>query len=435
MSVRTRTSSRHRRSVPLADRPAVLVTGIAAILIALILLYVAFSATDNGVPLRSHYNLTVQFSSLGGLGAHGADVRIAGKLVGQTQDARLVDGIPTVNLQLNPSIGRLPVDTTFRIRLLGLLGAEYVSIIPGQSRETLPSGALVKQSQTSQTTQLFDVLDALRPAQRAGMGEIIRGLGDGLAGRGAQLNTALSSAPGLLTNLRSALDPLLAQPGSVSRLVSGSESLMSALDPVRAEMAAGFQAGARALEPFAAQSSSVEQTLQVAPSALTGLRGSLAQLTPALASAERFAQAATRFTGLAPDALRSLTGVLKVAPIPLADAQTVLTNAQATVPGVLTLAHTLLPILPETDTLLDLLQAPSALLGRYGCDIAGFGAHWRSFLGLAPRGQSGPLGPMTVLRVGLAVGAVSLSSLGPIPTPGVFEQPTAPVCPLNGAGQ
>jgi phospholipid/cholesterol/gamma-HCH transport system substrate-binding protein len=423
----------NRRSVPLTDRPGILLGGVVAMLIGVTLLYVAFTASDNGVPLRSYYNLTVQFQSLGGLGAHGADVRIAGKLVGQTQDARLVHGVPTVNLQINSSVGRLPVDTHFALRLRGLLGAEYVSIIPGQSHRTLPNGAFVAIKQTTETTQLFDVLDALGPRQRAGMGEIVDGLGDGLAGRGAQLNTALSAAPALLQNLQTALNPVLAQRGSVSRLVSGSEALMAALDPVAGQMAAGFGAGTRALEPFATQAGNVKRTLTVAPPVLTGVRSSLSQLQPTLASADRFARATTRFTAYAPAALRALNGVLRGARSPLADAKTILDHAQATVPSVLTLAHTVVPVLPETNRLLTVLQGPSALLGQYGCYLSGFAAGWRSFLGLAPPGDVGSLGPMTVLRVGFAAPLVSVGSLGPLKTIGSGVTPSAAPCPTTGA--
>jgi phospholipid/cholesterol/gamma-HCH transport system substrate-binding protein len=423
----------NRRSVALTDRPGILFGGILAMLIGITLLYVAFTASDNGVPLRSYYNLTVQFRSLGGLGAHGADVRIAGKLVGQTQNARLVHGVPTVNLQINSSVGRLPVDTHFALRLRGLLGAEYVSIIPGQSRRTLPGGSLVGIRQTTETTQLFDVLNALGPRQRTGLGEVIDGLGDGLAGRGAQLNAALSTAPALLQNLQTALNPVLAQHGSITRLVSGSEALMAALDPVRAQMAAGFGAGTHALAPFATQAGSVERTLTVAPPALTGIHSSLSALQPTLASADRFAQATTRFTAYAPDALRALNGVLRGARSPLADAKTILTHAQATVPSVLTLAHTVIPILPETNRLLTVLEAPSALIGRYGCYLSGFAAGWRSFLGLAPPGNNGPLGPMTVLRVTLATPLVSIGSLGPLKTIRGGVTPSAAPCAGTGA--
>jgi virulence factor Mce-like protein len=419
--------------VPLSDQPALLVTGLVAMLVGLVLLYVAFTATDNGVPLAPHYNLTVQFPSLGGLGAHGADVRIAGKLVGQTQDARLIDGVPTVNLQLESSVGRLPVDTTFRIRLRGLLGAEYVEVIPGQSRQTLRNGAVVPERQTSATTQLFDVLDALQKGPRLGLGEMIRGLGDGLAGRGAQLNATLAATPALVANLHTALTPLLAQNGSVSRLISGSESLFAALAPVSAQMAAGTSAGARAIAPFADQATSVQATLEVAPSSLTGVRGSLSQLGPVLASAQRFANATTRFAAHAPAALQSLTALLRGAPPVLPSARAALAAARSAVPPVLTLAHTLGPVLPETDRVLETLRAPAALLGGYGCYLAGFAAGWRSFLGLAPRGQNGPLGPMTMLRVGLAAVPVSVGSFGPAKTPGSYEEPSAPPCSSGAA--
>ena len=44
---------------------------------------------------------------------------------------------------------------------------------------------------------------------------------------------------------------------------------------------------------------------------------------------------------------------------------------------------------------------PSRTLGAYGCDLSRWSRTWRSFLGYAPRGQSGPLGPLAILRTTL----------------------------------
>ncbi|HEX4108493.1 MAG TPA: MlaD family protein [Solirubrobacteraceae bacterium] len=425
------TTTRKRRRRNTGGGPLVLMLGGLALLVAVALIYVAFKA-PTGIPLESHYDVSAQFASLGTIDAKGADVRIAGDLVGQTVGAHMIDGVPTLDLQLKPALKSLPVDTTARIRPTGLLGEEYVDLTPGHSRQTLGDGALIRLDHTSTAEQLSDVLDALDAPTRVSLGDVIRGLGGGLAGRGPQLNALLESAPATLQDLTKALTPLLARTDATARLISGSESLMAALDPVRTQVAEGFGRGADALQPFATQHSSVARLLEVAPGALTGIRSSLAATDPVLVHLTSFSHAATRFSGLAPAALDSLTRVLVDGRTPLRDANTVLGLAQQAVNPVLQLTSSVKPILPALGSLFDMLQSPSVTLGRYGCDLEGFAANWRSFLGQGTVGQSGLLGPQTILRTQIAAPGVLLPNTTPASTNSGQDANPAPCAGAGG---
>ena len=81
----------------------------------------AFKA-PTGIPAKPYYDVTAQFKSLGTL-SQGASVSIAGNVVGEAVNLRRVGGVPTVDLQLNSSTPRLPVDTTARIRPRGADGS------------------------------------------------------------------------------------------------------------------------------------------------------------------------------------------------------------------------------------------------------------------------------------------------------------------------
>ena len=101
---------------------------------------------------------------------------------------------------------------------------------------------------------------------------------------------------------------------------------------------------------------------------------------------------------------------------------------------VVSLVGALRPALPRLSKLFDLLQAPTATLGRYGCDIQGFAANWRSFMGDAPKNQSGPLGPQTILRLEDAGAGLQLPGSGLV-TLGSQQTPNPSPCAQLGASQ
>jgi virulence factor Mce-like protein len=396
-----------RKNVDPATSPELIVLGLLVVTLVVGVLLVSMRASS-GIPGESHYDLTVQFAETGGapvLPPRGSDVRIAGRRVGQTLASRLERGVATLELQLDGDAGRVPAGSSIEVRSQGLLGAKYVDLVPGRSTRTLPSGSTIKAARTSVATTLSDVLQALDTDRRHALGAFIRGLGGGLAGRGAALNEGLRDVSEGMDKFRAIFGPLV-EDGTLPGLVRGAESASAALAPVRDDVAAMFGDVERASRPFADERASVERLLAVAPRALSQTRASLAATDPLLTRAERFADAATAFTQHAPRALRATTDLLRGGRRPLRDAQGVLRTAQSAVRPTLRLTDSLSPVLPRLRAVLDLARAPSRTLGAYGCDIARWSRTWRSFLGYAPRGQSGPLGPLAILRTTLVTGGI-----------------------------
>ncbi len=404
--------SRHRRRRD--ARTLLLSLGTLAILAALALLYVAFKA-PTGIPLKPYYVVDAQFRSLGTLDT-GGDVTIAGNEVGQVVDLRLVHGIPTVDLQLNSGLHHLPVGTTARIRPRGLLGAEYVELVPGTARQTIPENGVIPERNTSTANQLSDVLAGLTAPARRNLQLLITGLGEGLLGRGEQLNQTLASLPSTLTNLTRGLTPLLQRTGATAGLVAGANSLMAALDPVRGDFDTGFTDGAKGLEPFAQESASIAKLLEESPSDFPSIRASLATTDTVLQHVDSFARAATKFTAYAPSALRSLTKVLVQGRQPLSDATSLLRKLQPAISPTLGLTAALHPELPELSQLFTKLDPILTTISPYGCDLQGFTNNWRGFLGNGVATQTGPLGPYTMLRIEVAGAGAEVSGTSLVPT-------------------
>jgi len=345
--------------------------------------------------------------------------------------------VPTVDLQLDADVDPLPDDTTARLRPRGLLGPLFVDLVPGTSTTTLPDGARIGVRRVSASVQLAQVLDTFDPDTREGARLLLRGLGGGVAGRGAELNAANEAAPALLRDVSKALHPLVDRPGVTSTLISAVDAFSAALEPIRNEIAAGFADGEAALHPFVAERAALSQTLQVAPHALPAIRGSLARTDPVLTSATRFARSATRFTAVAPRALDALALTLRDGRAPLADARAVLESARQAARPTLMLTDALNPVLPRLERTLQVAREPSRILGKHSCGIEGWASGWRAFLTRAPAAQSGPLGPATVLRTVVASPGGLTPAVDPklLPDNGIDDSPVPGPCPQKAAAR
>ena len=381
-----------------AARPGLVALGAVALLCAAALIYVAFRAPAKP-PGRSVTTIRVHLRDLANLPPRGAEVRLAGRLVGQTLDARLEKGRPTVDLQLRADAPRIPVDSTVRVRLRSLVGAQFVDLVPGLSSRYLRDGGTIPVGRTSAAVPIGDVLATFDAPTRQASGSLLRGLGAGLAGRGTAVSGMLAAGPVVLRDISTTLEPLLSRGDVVTRFVDGAARFAGSLDPVREDLALLFGEGADALDPFAAETASVDRLLQVAPGALAATRAGLARSDALLVEARAFADTTTRFTADAPMALRSVTDVLHDGRRPLAELTTVADRLRRAIPPTLTATDGLRPVLPRLTSTLALSRGPVRTLGEYDCDLRGFFKNWRSFLSYAPPGQDGPLGPQTVLRV------------------------------------
>lgn len=425
----TRSRPRTRRSsADPATRPLLVGLGVGATLLAVLALVVAFRAPTAGVPGASSYELQLEVASLENLGTKGADVRIAGKRVGQTTDGRLIDGVPTITLRLEGDAGPLPSDTRARLRLRGLLGAQYVQLIPGRSSEVLGSGATIPRERSSAVVQLPDLLETFDARTRDRLGTAVRGLGGGLAGRGAGLGDALDAAPGTLEAFSAAVGPLLQRAGATTRFIAGAEAVAAAFEPVRADFAPALAAARRVTNALAQERAALARTIDVLPGVLGDLRPALDAATPALASATRFARATTAFTAEAPPALRATTRLLEDGRAPLRTARPLLADVRRTVPPLSSAARGALVVPGPLEANLDPGRSIVRELGSKDCRFEAFVRNWRRFLGNATKGSEGKLGPNTLVRLTVLPPVAALpgrqSTLGRLPT----SDPTDHTC-------
>lgn len=93
---------------------------------------------------RDYYFITAEFDNIGSLKPR-SPVRIAGVKIGQVEKITLdaADFRAKVIMSIDRHDNNLPIDTSAKILTEGLLGSNYISLIPGFEEETLADGSAI----------------------------------------------------------------------------------------------------------------------------------------------------------------------------------------------------------------------------------------------------------------------------------------------------
>lgn len=226
--------NQRRRDRGVVSSPVLI--GAVTVLVAIVAVFLAYNA-NSGLPFVPRYSLHVDVRDASEL-TQDAEVHMrGGSLVGHVTSivpGRNASGTPiaVLNLALNKSIEPLPADSTFEIRLKGAIGLKYLQLTPGTSSRTLPDGATVPVGQTSAAVDLDQVLSMYNPPTRAGVVAATAGYGEGLAGRGSDLNSAIHAFVPLVTDLGPVAQNLASRQTDFGGFFHGLESFAGAVAPV-----------------------------------------------------------------------------------------------------------------------------------------------------------------------------------------------------------
>ncbi|MCB1532032.1 MAG: outer membrane lipid asymmetry maintenance protein MlaD [Alphaproteobacteria bacterium] len=134
-----------KRSVVETILGAVVILGAAA--------FFLFGYKVGNVATPSGFDLSADFSGIGGLAA-GDDVQISGVKVGSVTDVELdaQSYLARVHMSLDPGI-ELPTDTAAVISSESLLGGRYLALEPGADEEMIKSGGRIQYTQAPQNLE------------------------------------------------------------------------------------------------------------------------------------------------------------------------------------------------------------------------------------------------------------------------------------------
>lgn len=420
--MRTRTlSSRRTRRYDAEPPRRVLGRGLAVSAVIAALAWLAASLYD-GVPLRDYRFVQASVPRIGSLLAHDP-VRLGGVRVGQVTAIDLGPrGATLLRLQLEPGTS-VPADSTIRIRANGLLGARFVEIVPGRSTTELAAGGELVGDDSSLTFGATDALDTFDDETRGKLRPLLGELGDGLAGRGRDVNDAIRLGARDIEPTTELFRTLRSSSGALDRLLPSLQAGVEPLDGNRRELGALLRPAADAMRPLVAERDATRSSLAAAPSALSAAEGGLSAARPLLSAARTLARRARVVLPEAPGGLRAATALLSESHAPLSRAEDLLDRVEPTVPAVLRLTRAATPVLRPLADMLDDITPMVRTIAPYGCDIKNFGAVFRSMTGFGSRGGGGPGGPAMQFR---------LQAASPLPQEAFSVEETNPLFVRDG---
>ncbi|MCB9988179.1 MAG: outer membrane lipid asymmetry maintenance protein MlaD [Rhodospirillales bacterium] len=132
---------------------SVIETVLGAVVLVIAGVFLAFSYNTANVKKVSGYEVTADFSGIGGL-AVGDDVQISGVKIGSVIGVELDPEtyLARVHMSIEPGI-ELPEDTTALISSTSLMGGKYLLLEPGAAEDMIAAGGRVQYTQAPQNLE------------------------------------------------------------------------------------------------------------------------------------------------------------------------------------------------------------------------------------------------------------------------------------------
>lgn len=132
---------------------SVIETILGAVVLFVAGFFLVFSYNTANLKKVSGYEVTADFSGIGGLAA-GDDVQISGVKIGTVVDVGLDPEtyLARVRMSIDPSV-KLPVDTAALISSESLLGGRYLALEPGAEEDMISEGGRIPYTQAPQNLE------------------------------------------------------------------------------------------------------------------------------------------------------------------------------------------------------------------------------------------------------------------------------------------
>ena len=232
-----------------ANRPSVfgspVLVGAITVLVVVVGVFLAYNA-NRGLPFVPTYDVNAHVPSGADL-VVGNDVRVGGVRVGVVDSIKAVRDkqghvSAILGLKLDKVVDPLSTDSTVIVRPRSALGLKYVEITPGRSKKTLSPGDTLSLAQAKpHPVEIDQVFNTFNKPTRIGIQQSLTGFGNGLAGRGADLNAAIGALRPLVDNLTPVAQNLASPETQLARFFRALERAAGEVGPVAETQAALFR--------------------------------------------------------------------------------------------------------------------------------------------------------------------------------------------------
>ncbi|MGE4426028.1 MAG: MlaD family protein [Solirubrobacteraceae bacterium] len=289
-------------------------------LAALVLIIAGFATSYNansGLPLERSYEFYVDLPDANRL-VKLSQVRIGGVRVGQVMDVQgrrgsSADPRPGARVLVKITDGQeqLPVDSQVAVRPASVLGATYLDIVPGRSSTTIEPRGVLPIAQATDNVELTDLLDLFDRRTARDVQRAARSVGDGLAGRGADLGETVETTARLLPDLGVVSGRLAADETRLGPLLAAVDRTMSGLAAEEDALREGTTAAGSVFEALDRSAADVAATIDAFPVSATRVTLGLRRLRPALADLATIARELRPGARVLPTTLRHANSLLE----------------------------------------------------------------------------------------------------------------------------
>ncbi|HWJ10443.1 MAG TPA: MlaD family protein [Nocardioides sp.] len=356
--------------------------GLIVLAAIVVLLYITFKA-QTGMPFRATTTVQAEVADVHSLKVNDA-VRQHSSRIGRVSGIDYVDGAALVTLELD---GHVDVyrDATAAVWDLSALATKFVELDPGTSSAGELGDDPIGLDRTTESSDLYEVLDVLDAQTRKQATSTLREVGGGMAGHGEDLAAFLASAPDVLRDLGAVSQALSSKEAELPDLLAEAQLLAGRFDGRESELAGLVDQTARTLSAVAVDDAAplrdtvqrLPQTLSTVRAAMDDLRGPLADTRRAVTALEPGAVALARSEN-------DLRGFLRDA-VPVADQ--VPGVARQAVPAVKALTGAMAdarPLAPNLAQAVNDLVAPLRVLAPFAPDMASLFLRGASFVSQGP---------------------------------------------------
>jgi phospholipid/cholesterol/gamma-HCH transport system substrate-binding protein len=311
-------------------------------------------------------------------------VRQNSKRIGRVSDVEYQDDAALVTMELDGDV-EVFKDAHAAVWDLSALATKFIELDPGTPRTGELGDSPIPVSQTEDSADLYELLDVLDPKTRAAATRMLREVGGGTAGHGADLERFLASSPDLLNDLGDVSTSLAAPETDLTGLLADVETLASRFEGRQQEIDRLVRQSDQTLAGVATDSGKplretvrrLPATLDSTEKAMKSLREPLARTAQAMRALEPGAEALGRSE-------KSLRGFLRDS-VPVAkDFPGVMRQA---VPAIEDLTQTIAdarPLAPLVRQAVGDLMTPLRVLAPYSIDMAQLFFRGASFVSQGP---------------------------------------------------
>ena len=282
--------------------------GAVTLLVVNVAVFLAYNA-NNGLPFVPTTELHAQLPS-GANVVKGNEVRTGGFRVGIVTDVNPVaighgDVGADLQLKLDKSIGRIPIDTRVAVRNRSALGLKYIDLQLGHAHRYYASGDTIPARNTAVPVELDDLFGMFDRKTRDAEQVNLKGFGDALAFRGDDLGLTIETLPRLFGHLTPVAQTLADPNTDLRGFIRALAATASAVAPVAKTQAHLFTTMANTFAAFDRNPERLKEFISKSPPTLDVSIDSLRVQRPFLndfaAFSRDFATATHELRGALPD--------------------------------------------------------------------------------------------------------------------------------------